>query len=75
MIRQEQLLPFHHTLHSFIIFFLKKNVLEAEIFFTIHRQDNLIIFSTDKNTMKDLAPLVAKANRGRAEERKIKEIW
>ena len=39
------------------------------------RQDSLIIFSTDKNTIKDLAPLVAKANRGGAGERKIKEIW
>ena len=35
------------------------------------RQDNLIIFSTDKNTLKDPTPLVEKATG----ERKIKEIW
>ena len=44
------------------------------MFFRIHRQDNLIIFSTDKNTIKDLAPQAAKANRGRPGESKRKEI-
>ena len=45
------------------------------MFFRKHRQDNLIIFSTDKNTIKDLAPQLAKANRGVPGERKRKEIW
>ena len=45
------------------------------MFFRIHRQDNLIIFSTDNNTIKDLAPQAAKANRGGPGERKRKEIW
>ena len=45
------------------------------MFFRKHRQDNLIIFSTDKNTLKDLAPQLAKANRGVPGERKRKEIW
>ena len=47
------------------------------MFFRIHRQDKttyLIIFSTDKNTIKDLAPQAAKANRGGPGESKRKEI-
>ena len=45
------------------------------MFFRIHRHDNLIIFFTDKNTIKDLAPQAAKANRDGPGERKRKEIW
>ena len=39
------------------------------------RQHSLITFCTDKNTIKDLAPLVAKVNPGGPGEKKIKEIW
>ena len=39
------------------------------------RQDNLIIFFTGNNTIKDLAPMVERANRGEPRGRKIKEIW
>ena len=42
------------------------------MFFRIHRQDNLIIFSTDKNTIKDLAPQAVKANRGEPGEKEKK---
>ena len=57
--------------------------LRAEVPLVSHREERarnlclagyLIIFSKDKNTMKDLAPLVAKATRGRAGRRKKNKI-
>ena len=57
--------PFHQVLHLCLLIQIEEEcTIGCDVFQnTKTRQDNLIVFSIDKNKIKHLAPLVARGNR------------